>query len=181
MTSCFFFFLLYQISHSAEFKTVDSLPKAVLESVKKWNPKFEIFKQTDFSSQIQKMYPLRSPSIITGDFNGDKVDDYALLGSTSENEQAVVAVLSDKKNPKSWTTMVIETTDIKDIKNSDIPADDKGEKGIPVYLTLGAGSLADDYKRIHKENVIQVEAYGGSVEQFVIENSKPLRLVPKGN
>ncbi len=153
-----------------------SLPKEASEALKKWNGKFEPFKRAEYPPFIQKYIPSRSPALVSADFNGDQISDFAVFGSLGPKDQAIVAILSDKKNSKKWTTVVVQEFAIDDIKNSDVPADDKTEKGIPSYLEIGQGEAADRYKRIHKKDLIQSEAYGGSIDLYAIEGSKALRV-----
>jgi hypothetical protein len=155
------------------------LPEPVVEALKKWNPKFAPFSNSDFSPSILKNHSKPSPAIASADFNGDSIADYAVIGSKSEKEQAVVAVVSDKKDPKKWTTIVVDEYDMENVKQASVPGDTKMEKGVPLYVVVGLGEAAERYKRVHKRDIIQIEAYMGSIQQFAIEGSKAMSVQGK--
>ncbi len=163
------------LSAHAESEIVLSPPAGA--ALKKWNPKFEVFKKTDYSPTVQKLFPGGSPAILTEDLNGDKKPDFVVLGELDKSSQAAVAVLSSKTD--EFTAVVVEEWEQVEVRNSDIPVAPKSEKGVPMYLSTATGSVAEKFKRVNKHSAFQIQGYNGAIRQFAIRHGKPLRLVPE--
>lgn len=153
---------------ATDTNALSELPLEARQSVIKWNHKFKPYASADFSSEVNELFTSDlkkvAPMRLVADFNGDKVDDYALLGE-ADKQQYLIAVLSDKKDPK---VVVVEKWSDPDFKKNNVA----------YYLTRAAGSLPESYAKKNNREAIQLEAYLGSVQLFKIENGKVAELKP---
>ena len=153
---------------TADTNVLAELPLEARQSVIKWNHKFKPFASSDFSSEVNELFTTDqkkvAPMKLVADFNGDKVDDYAILGE-ADKQQYLIAVLSDKKEPK---VVVVEKWSDAEFK----------KPSLAYYLARAAGSLPESYTKKNGREAIQLEAYLGSVQLFKIENGKAAELKP---
>ena len=157
---------------------LEELPLEARQSVLKWNFKFKTFAMGDFSPEVQELFSSdlkrEAPMKMVGDFNGDKVDDYALLGEV-DKQQFLITVLSGKKD---WQVVQVQKWSDPTFKKSSVPGVKSSAVGVPVYLARAAGPLPESYAKQNKREAIQLEAYLGAVQLFKIENGKAEELKP---
>lgn len=154
------------------------LPLEARQSVMKWNHKFKPYASSDFSSEVLELFTSDmkkvAPMKVVADFNGDKIDDYAVLGE-ADKQQYLIAVLSDKKEPK---VVVVEKWSDPNFKRAKIEGVKSSSVGVSYYLARAAGSLPESYLKKNNREAIQLEAYLGAVQLFKIENDKASELKP---
>jgi hypothetical protein len=165
--------VLFQPAYAED--SAAELPLAARQALTRWNFKFKSFNQDDYTKEVRELLGSQPPMKISGDFNGDKTPDYVVLGE-AEKQQFALAIVSDKKDFKVVT---IDKWSLPNFKKSEVPGDKGIENGVPVYVAPAGGSLADGYKEKNKRDVIQLEAFGGAVELYAIENFKAVHLNKK--
>lgn len=161
---------------AAKSDSIDSLPIAARQALTRWNFKFKLFAESNFTPEVNELFKedkVDLPMKVEGDFNGDKVTDYALLGE-ADKQQYAVAVVSNKKN---YSVIVIKSWSDEKFKQSSVPGDDGKRIGVPVYLATSPSTEFDKTKNDKpKVDLIHVEAYQGAIDAFKIEGAKAMNL-----
>lgn len=165
--------ILFQSAHAEDLAA--EIPLAARQALTRWNFKFKPFNQEDYTKEVRELLGKQPPMQRSGDFNGDGTTDYVVLGE-AEKQQFAIAIISDKKEFKVVT---LDQWSLANFKKSEVPGDKGIEQGVPVYVAPAGGSLADSYKAKNKREVIQIEAFGGAVELYAIENFKAVHLNKK--
>lgn len=181
MIRALIFISLFTLScaHAAQDDSdLQDLPMSARQAITKWNFKFKLFKFEEFIPDVQDLFEKNNlakvaPMRVAGDYNGDKVEDFALLGEAGKQQYCIVA-LSGKK----WKIVEVRSWSDPKFKSTEIKTTNATFSGIPTYLTKAAGSLPESYKKKTNREAIQLEAYLGAVELFKIENDKALELKP---
>lgn len=171
-------FVSFAVSAAADSNVLSELPLEVRQSVIKWNHKFKPYTAKDFSAEVLELFQSDqkkvAPMKVVADFNGDKIDDYALLGEAGK-QQYLIAVLSNNAEPK---VIVVEKWSDPDFKKSAVEGTRSSSVGVAYYLARAAGPLPESYAKKNNREAIQLEAYLGSVQLFKIENGKSSELKP---
>lgn len=166
-----------KLALGADNSQVVELPTAVRQAVSIWNINFKPFSLSDYPFEIQTLFTNLSreaPMRVIADFNGDQVDDYALLGEAN-GQQFLIVVASGRQfrvvQVETWSDRNFKTTIFAGLKSK--------ITGVPVYISKGAGSFAEVYRARHHRDSIQLETYLGPVRLFSIRGSKARELKPE--
>ncbi len=155
-------------------------------ALNKFDPLFRIFNSSVYISSVQDMYKDHSenetPMGIVGDFNGDKIDDIALMGQT-HNEQIVIVLISNKDK---YDVVELERSEYVDPKKSLYPpkSDDQNdsedgdvepEQGLFTYLSVFRANDPEKTimeKKKYKFDAIQIENFRGPTRLFYYKNGR---------
>ena len=162
---------------SATVTALSELPVSARQAVSIWNVNFRPFAMSNYVNDVQELFTdlaREAPMRVIADFNGDQIDDYALLGEAG-GQQFLIIVASGKR----WQVLEVEKWSEPNFKNSSIPSLKGVSTGVPVYVSKASGSLADSFKASRKRDVLQLEAYLGSVRLFGIDGTKVRELKPQ--
>lgn len=165
-TSACFFFSAISFVH-AEGKLINDEMSLVL---KKFNPRFEAWKPTDYVSAVQKnaMENKRPPYALILDVNKDKKNDIVLDGHDDKNN-LLICFLS---NPKGYTVIVIKQDDLLNPKKLGHWREGKKEFGLNYYLspnTAGTGFTLTYPQQADAKGEL---AGDGAIVEYVFNNGK---------
>jgi len=143
-----------------------SIDPAAIEALTAYDKDFKIYHRRDFIKSVRS-YSKSNPAIATGDFNGDKTPDYAVMGQNLTHEFLLTVVSKDK------TFRVFKIDKARKRKNKKFIITEKGKEfGNWHYLTrVGKQVLKSEYESNKiklKTGAFRVEYYGkGSVIYFL--------------
>lgn len=154
------------------FSAWSSLPLEVRKAILIWNNQFKPIDMNSYNTEIRDLYTdleHEAPMRVVEDFNGDGIDDYAILGE-NQNQQYVIVALSGT----NWKILEVERWSDENFKSTPIvTAKDKDtQNSTAIYLTKARGGQADQFKAKNKKNALQIESYLGSVRQFGLFHDK---------
>lgn len=115
--------------------------KSVQDAVKRYDPYFELWTETDFLPAIRQNY---KPSVqqtmsgIVGDFNGDRIKDVALLGR-NRSHGLLIAVLSQPGG--SYKVFEIEKRALTDPRRQWLEGPKGKEQGLWTFLSFNKPGL----------------------------------------
>lgn len=135
-TSAFLFCSIVSFAHAEEKLMNDKMSLAL----KKFNPRFETWKPTDYSPVVQKdaIENKRLPYALILDINKDKKSDIILDGHDDKNT-LIIGILS---NSKGYNVIVIRQGDLLVPQKLEHWSEGKKEYGLNYYLwpnTEGTG------------------------------------------
>lgn len=164
------------LAATATVSPLTEMPVEARQAVSIWNLNFKPFAMENFTNEVQDLFSdlaREAPMRVIADYNGDGVEDYALLGE-AVGQQYLIVVVSGKK----WSVVEVEKwSSVKFKKTMIVGMKDKAP-GVPFYIVKASGSLADSYALKHKREALQLEAYLGSVTLYSINGKKARELRP---
>jgi hypothetical protein len=115
--------------------------KSVQDALKRYDPYFELWTETDFLPAIRQNYkPSAQQTLagIVGDFNGDKIKDVALLGRSREHN-LLVAVISQAGG--TFKVFEVERRPLTDPRRQWTEGPKGKEQGLWTFLSFNKPGL----------------------------------------
>jgi hypothetical protein len=123
--------VLFFFAHTL-FAATPELTAIMRKDLKRYNSHFVQWKKKDFVPSVIKLCnDQESPAEVTGDFNGDGIQDTAFYGHDSKNDLVVALVSEDEKKFK---VMEVSKSPVTNLKQSWIDTQEGEEHGLWMYL-----------------------------------------------
>jgi len=141
-------------------------------ALKKWNAAFKVYNVGDFPKAVLELFegaPKELPMAVAGDFNGDKKEDFAVMGSNGKNE--IILVLLAAKN--QYDVVVVETNVYKDPATQSLTLETgETQPGLSMYLSLLPSKELQFKAGAAKRDALQIETFNSITRAFYVRGAQ---------
>jgi hypothetical protein len=150
------------------------ISESLQKVLSKWDADFKVFPLKSFPPTVIGLFRDAKdelPMAVAGDFNGDKLVDYALMGHNKTHQKIVILL----KHETGYLPVLVNTETFKDPATSFLDTEDTGrEKGLSTYLSLLPAKNIELGKKTsfkNKPDALQIENYGGVTNAYYVKSA----------